>query len=276
MKAQLIFMTGATSGLGKAAAFDLASNGSTLLIAHRSKIKVGEVIKEFTDQFPKAKGKLIPIECDLASFRSVRQACERIKSDFNYLDQLILNAGVWHFQFHESKDGIEENLQVNVLSNHLIIDELLPWVEASKSGRIILTSSGLHQGKIAFENLEFRDDFSGIKAYRQSKLGVILMTRWFHKKWEGRVGIYCQHPGLVNTNLSRHAKWFGRFFFKLMGTNPKKGAKTLLYLAKSPQKYLTSGEYYWKSKLTKTTLESYDMDAAERLIDVSLKIRNFE
>jgi NAD(P)-dependent dehydrogenase (short-subunit alcohol dehydrogenase family) len=274
MEQPTIFITGVTSGLGKVAALELANSGAKLIAACRNMTKGEQLLRDYAKEFPNGKGRITLIECNLSSFASIRKVCEEIKSGYDILDQVILNAGVWHFEYTESEDGIEDIFQVNLLAPHFIIDELLPLVENSEDGRIIITSSGLHQKSINFTDIEFKKEFSGIKAYRQSKLAVILMTRWMHKKIGDRVGVYCQHPGVVKTDLGRHAKWFPRAIFKLMGTSAKKGARTLLYLARTPQSELTSGEYYTKSKLTKTTAESYDMEAAERLMKVSLDYRN--
>lgn len=273
MDQRIIFMTGATSGLGKVAAFELASKGAKLVASYRNKGKADAVLAEYNSLHPNSTGSITFIECNLSSFKSVKKACDELKTKYDVIDQLILNAGIWHFQPRQSQDGVEDIFQVNFLTPHYLIDELLPLVEKSKDGRIILTSSGLHQGKIQFDDIEFKSSFSGFKAYRQSKLGVILLTRFLNKRLKSEVGIYCQHPGVVNTDLGRHASWLSKVIFKLIGTSAKKGARTLLYLAQSPKSDLTSGEYYAKSSLTKTTAESYDMEAAEKLLEVSLEYR---
>jgi len=266
-------MTGATSGLGKVAAFEIASKGTKLIASYRNKKKADLVLKEYQSLHPEASGNLSFIKCNLSSFESVKKACDEINEKYEYLDQLILNAGVWHFKPQKSDDGIEDILQVNLLAPHLMIDELLPLIEKSNDGRIILTSSGLHQGEIQFDDIEFSSNFKGISAYRQSKLAVILLTRLIDKSLKKSVGIYCQHPGVVNTDLGRHAGWISRTIFKLIGTTAEKGARTLLHLVQAPKSELVSGEYYANSKLKKTTKESYNLESAKRLVDLSLEYR---
>ena len=269
MNGQRILMTGVTSGLGKVAALSLASEGAQLVALCRTLEKGEQLRTEYAEKFPNGKGTIDLFECDLSSFDSVREACQQISSKYSHLDQLILNAGVWHFERHKTTDGIEEILQVNLLSPALMIQLLLPCLEESQEAKIIITSSGLHQGTIHFEDLEFAKSFSGMKAYRQSKLGVIIMCRLLHTELKEKgIGIYCQHPGVVQTQLGRHAGWLSRAIFKLIGKSPEKGAQTLLYLARKPKTELLSGEYYADRKVTKTTKESNDMQLAKKLMDV--------
>ena len=85
---------------------------------------------------------------------------------------------------------------------------------------------------------------------------------------EKEIGVYTQHPGLVNTDLSRSAGWLSTFIFNRMGTTPEKGAQTLIYLAETPNDELVSGEYYTKGHVAKTAPGAYDMDQAEALLKI--------
>lgn len=262
-----IFMTGATSGLGKVSAIKAANNGDTLIILSRNK-NIGEKMKlEFKNQYPKATGKIDIIEGNLNSFESVSAACKVVKSRYPEIDMIINNAGIMNFEFKETIDNIEETLQVNLMSPLLICDMLLENLKKSKNPKIIFTSSGLHQGEIKFENLEFENNFSSFKVYRQSKLGVILICRLLAKRLsEHNISIYSQHPGMVRTNLGREAGWLSKLIFYLMGKSPEKGSQTLSYLIETPKNHLKSGEYYANNKVTSTTKESYDMNVAEKLL----------
>ncbi|GEM_PF-1905931 len=260
MDRQQIFMTGATSGLGKVAAITLANEGHHIIVACRDKTK-GKALVEATT------GTIDLVECDLASFASMQKACKEIMERFDQLDQLILNAGVWTFDRRESEDGIEEIFQVNLLAPLFMIHALSPLMTNAQHSKVIITASALHGGVIQFEDLEYKEKFSGFKAYQQSKLGVILMTRYLEKELDKiGVGIYSQHPGVVQTELGRHAGWFSRMIFKLIGKSPAKGARTLLYLSKTPKAELTSGAYYANRKLTKSGKESYNMEVARKLV----------
>lgn len=266
-------MTGVTSGLGKVAALKLANDGHHIIGACRNVQKAEELVEEFQKSEQNSGGTIKTITCDLSSFDSVRAACAEILTRYDALDQLILNAGVWHFERKETIDNIEEILQVNLLSPVLMIQLLTPILTNEETSKIIITSSALHQGRIQFEDIEFKKHFSGFKAYRQSKLGVILITRLLHEQLkEKKIGVYCQHPGVVQTQLGRHARWLSRLIFKLIGKSATKGARTLIFIAASSKSTLTSGAYYANKKVTKTTVESYDLKMAERLMKVIQKM----
>lgn len=259
-------MTGATSGLGKEAALTLVGEGAKLWFLVRTKELSEALTAEFKQRYPDSHGQLIPVEGDLADLHSVKAACDAITHQTDSLDVLIYNAGIWNFSFRETTNGLEETWQVNVVSHVLINNLLMPTLKQSSEPKILLTASGLHQGKIYFNDPEFRSSFSGFKSYRQSKLAVILLTR----RWAGTmagdgVSVVCQHPGLVDTRLGRDAGWFARWFFKTFGRTPQKGAETLIHLAQSTSALLEAGAFYKDKKVHKTTAYSYRQDEADKL-----------
>ena len=264
---KIIFMTGATSGLGKVSAIKSASNGDTILVLARNKIKARALKSEFNKHHPKAKGKIEIFEGNLNSFDSIYSSCLEIKSKYPVIDMIVNNAGIMNFQFKQTVDEIEETLQVNLISPVLICHLLFDNLKKSRNPKIIFTSSGLHKGEINFRNIEFKDSFSSYKVYAQSKLGVILICRFLANPLKSyNVSIYSQHPGMVRTNLGRSAGWFSKLIFYLMGKSPKKGSRTLSYIIETPNSQLKSGEYYANKKVKATTIESYDMKVAEKLL----------
>ncbi len=182
MNTQTIFMTGATSGLGLDVASHLASTGAKVVVTVRNTEKLQALQDYYKTHYPTGQGKIEHIECDLSSFESILAACSAFKNKHDRLDTIINNAGVWNFEYKESKNQIEEIWHVNFLAplliNHLLVDLL----SQSREAKIIYTASGLHQGEINFDDLEFRKGFSNFKAYRQSKLAVILMCRLLAEK----------------------------------------------------------------------------------------------
>lgn len=263
-----IFITGATSGIGLVAAMKLASDGNLVLATARNKQKGIVLLSKYNSQFPKGKGKIEIVICDLDSFESVVEACEYVKSNYTCIDVLINNAGVWNYTFKKTQNNLEETLQVNVLSPLLINYLLLDLLSQSKNAKSIFTASALHQGNVDFSNMEHKRHFSGFAAYRQSKLEVILISRILAEKFQPlHIGVYSQHPGLVSTNLDRNSNWFSKFVFRVFGLSPEKGAATLLYLANEDKNNLVSGEYYYKKAVKKTTPESNDLFVAQKLLN---------
>lgn len=264
---KIIFMTGATSGLGKISAIKAARNGATVIVLARNKIKSQALKTEFKNQYPDSSGKIEIIEGNLNSLDSVCSGCKEVMQKYPVIDMIINNAGIMNFEYQQTVDDIEETLQVNLLSPLLICHMLFKNLKKSNDPKIIFTSSGLHQGKINFDNLEFKKSFSSFKVYRQSKLGVILICRLLANSLEKhRVGIYSQHPGMVRTNLGRSAGWFSKMVFYFMGKSPEKGSQTLSYLIETPNSELKSGEYYVDKTITASTNESYDLEVAKKLL----------
>jgi len=197
----------------------------------------------------------------------MKAAIDDIKRKTDKIDILVNNAGMWNTDFNETADGFEETFQVNLLAPVFLLEGLLPLLTNSVEAKYIVTSSGLHQGTINFEDIEYRTKWSGFNAYRQSKLGVILMTRLYAKN-HPNITFCAQHPGVVRTNLGHKFGWLSRTIFYLIGKSAKKGARTLIHLIETPKANLVSGEYYAKSKVTAITKESNDMKMAVKLKEV--------
>ena len=270
LKNKIVLITGATSGIGKESALGLANMGARVVFTTRDNLK-GEKTKKELIVATNNKN-IHMLKCDLASFESIRNCCKEFKSKFDKLHILINNAGVWDFKRRESKDGIENIFATNYLAPFLMTNLLLDVLKKSAPSRIINVTSGMHYGTINFNDIEFKQKFSGVKAYRQSKLGLILFTRLLAKKLEGTsVTVNTAHPGMNKTNLGRDAGGFSKMIFKIMGKDPKIGAETSIYLASSPDVENITGEYFAKKEIKKSSKESYNMDLAKKLWDVSKK-----
>jgi len=265
---QIVFITGATSGIGKVAACTLASYGATVVATARNEKKGNELIRCFENKKTDCKGRIEIIHCDLSSFESINNAVESFKNRYSKLDVLINNAGIFNNKFKTTENGIEETFQVNVLAP-LLLTHLLGEMIIKSAGRIINTSSCYHFGTINFKNIEGRKFYSGFHAYRQSKLGELLLNKIINQRLNGTgVHIYSQHPGVVRTNLGKASNKFFNFGLNLIGISPEKGAETLIYLATTPKEKLLSGKYYTNKKVWKTKPDSNNLQLAEELFRV--------
>jgi NAD(P)-dependent dehydrogenase (short-subunit alcohol dehydrogenase family) len=270
MKGKIVLITGGTSGLGKETARALANLGATVVFTSREK-KKGEQIKQDLMQTTKNKN-IEVLFCDLASFVSIRTCCAEFLQNHDALHVLVNNAGVWDYHRRESKDGIENMFATNYLAPFLLTNLLLPMLKKSAPARIINTTSGFHSGTIHFNDLEFKKNFSGKKAYTHSKLAIILFTRLLAKKLEGTgVTVNCVNPGMSKTNLARDAGFISRKMFELLAKDPVKSVQTAVYLASSPEVENITGEYFENKAIKKTNQETYNMDVAEKLWDISKK-----
>ncbi len=262
-----ILFTGATSGLGYAAAIKLAIQGAHVFVLARNPQKGATLIEDIKTNHPYAKGKIEIIPCDLGNLNSISPACQKVSQSAPQLDMIIHNAGVLNMKFKETEDKIEETWQVNVLAPLLITHFLIDLLVKSPDPKLIFTASALHQGKINFENPEWRNQYGLISAYRHSKLSLILLAKLLAEKLQTyKVGVYCQHPGFVSTGLGDTNGWMTKMAFKLFGKTPELGSKTLLHLTDTPNSELENGAYYANSKVKRTTKESYDLKTAKELL----------
>lgn len=263
-----ILMTGGTAGLGKAALEWMLNRAWHVVVVCRNEGRANELQCFFKQHNP--SGKLETVIGDLASFKSLKWTVAQLHSKYESFDQFIYNAGVYKPQLELTEDGIETTFQVNFLSLVLLTQEIMPLLQLSDQPRIIYTASGLYQGKIDFSDIERRTGYSGFKAYRQSKLALILYARFLVSQSGGNAPmIVCQHPGLVATSLGRDSNPLVNSFFRLFGKSSVEGAKNLIFLMESPLKKLHAGAFYKDKEICKTSAYSYDMQVGKRLFVLS-------
>lgn len=264
-----ILLTGATAGIGKETALALASN-HTLILPVRNLDKGKKVREEILQKNPQADIRLYL--CDLASMQSIKDFAEQVKQDFHQIDVLINNAGLWQNKFETTPDGIEVTWAVNHLAPFLLTNLLLDWLKKADSARIVNVSSDLHQGEINWQDVEFRKNFNGLYAYRQSKLANILFTRLLAQKLKDTaVTANALMPGFIATDIFRKMPVFVRWLIPLFAKTPKQGAETTIYLATSPEVAGISGEYFKDKKRASSSYASKNMDSARKLWDLSMQ-----
>ncbi|KOY85553.1 hypothetical protein AD998_04725 [bacterium 336/3] len=266
--AKVALITGSTAGIGKETALGLAKMGMDLILPIRNAQKGDALKKEILQQSPQAQIKFY--DCNLASLKSIQACAEQVKKDYPQIHILINNAGVWQQNQALSDDGIEMTFAVNHLAPFLLTNTLLDTLKNSAPARIINVASDLHQGNINFSDIEFKKSYSGIGAYKQSKLANILFTRFLAQKLEGtNVTANALMPGFIATELFRNIPSFLRWIIPIFAKTPKQGAQTSIYLATSEEVKYTSGEYFKDKKRGKSSYNSKNTQTAERLWEIS-------
>ena len=265
-------ITGATSGIGRETAIALAGMGANLVLPVRSLLK-GQKLKE--EIYNKTGNSQVDImECDLASFQSIRNFTPGFLEKYDRLHILINNAGLWESKPLKSVDGIELTFAVNHLAPFLLTHLLLDVMKKSAPGRIVNVSSEAHRsGRMKFNDLEGSRGWNSLRAYGQSKLANILFTMKLAELLkDDKITVNSLHPGVVATGLFSMLPKFLMNFASLFMLSPEKGAQTTIYLATSPEIADITGQYFSKKKIKKPTSEAVDQKVADKLWEVSLEM----
>jgi NAD(P)-dependent dehydrogenase (short-subunit alcohol dehydrogenase family) len=264
-------VTGASSGIGKATALDLARLGGTVVLACRDAGRGEAAQREIVQESKNPKVSLMIL--DLASQASIISFAEQFTQDYRRLDALVNNAGVYTAERRTTPEGLEETFAVNYLGGFLLSHLLLDLLIASAPSRIVNVSSSAHEGAtIDFEDLQGEQKYRGYRAYGQSKLAQILFTIEFARRLaETGVTVNACHPGVIKTNLGAEANMAFRFV-KMFFKSPAKGAETPVFLAASPSVATLTGQYFADRRVKPPSKAAQDPYTAKRLYEVSLKL----
>ncbi|SFB45219.1 Short-chain dehydrogenase [Cohnella sp. OV330] len=283
VKGKYIVITGATSGIGLAAAQALAARGANLGLVARNVAKGNEVAANLRA----ASGNRITVDvfiADMSSQRSIRHAANEMSAKCPRIDMLINNAGAMFVDRKLTEEGLEMTWAVNHIAPFLLTTLLLDKLMLSEDARVITTSS--HGHKMARKGIGY-DDLNGRRRfgfwgkmtggpnfrYGETKLANILFTAELAKRLQGtNVAAYCFDPGLVDTNFNADNGWLARMTMAVMkrfAQTPEKGAETLVWLADTDAKNLESGRYYAGKQTRTPSVQASDNEAAKKLWDVS-------
>ncbi len=260
LQGKVFLLTGATEGIGKAAALELARRGAAMTLVGRNREKTERVLAEL--KAASGNSELDAIVQDLSALAGVRAVAAELKSRRSRLDVLVNNAGAVFMSRLTSADGFEMTFALNHLSYFLLTNLLLDLLKATPGARVVSTSSGAHSmGKMDLENVVHREkNYSAYGAYGDSKLANILFTRELARRLSGTsVTANCFHPGWVSTGFALNNAGLFAKLVKVVAPpfarSPEKGAQTLVWLAASPEAAAFNGEYFhdkrtlWPSKL---------------------------
>lgn len=271
MKGKVCVVTGATSGIGEVAAIELAHRGARVLIVGRSAERCAATLERVREAAGGDPSMVESLVADLSSQAEVRRVADEIGKRCDRLDVLLNNAGGMFLSRTESVDGIEMTLALNHLSYFLLTDRLLPLLKAGAPSRIVNVASDAHRGgRIDFDDIQLRRNYSGWRAYQQSKLANLLFTFELARRLEG-TGITANalHPGFVRTRFFQDfTGWVGfviKLGARLVAIGPEAGARTSIHLATSPEVEGVTGRYFVKCRPVNSSPRSRDRATADRL-----------
>ena len=277
MQGKIVIVTGANAGIGKATAAALADKGATVVLACRSKERGESALGELSC----VNGRCFALmHLDLADLDSIRAFAAAFAERYGRLDVLINNAGILGGRRALTKQGFEMAFGVNYLGAFLLTMLLLPLLEQSEQGRVVMMTSVAHGWvDVRFDDLNYTHGYNRFLAYGHSKLCNLLFARALTQKLRARgsrVTINAVHPGIVATDIVVN-RVTGRFrwvadLMRLFFLSCDEGAETSVYLASEPSLSRVSGEYFVNCKVEPSSLDSKDLEKANRLYDVSLKL----
>jgi NAD(P)-dependent dehydrogenase (short-subunit alcohol dehydrogenase family) len=274
MNGKQVLITGATNGIGLVAARALAARGANVAIVGRSAQRTQHAAASI-----RAAGGGAVVDtflADLASQDSVRRLASAVLDRYARLDVLINNAGAMYQARQLSADGIELTWALNHLAPFLLTRLLLDRLKTSAPARIITTASGAHHGaQIPFDDLRGDRSYAGFRRYGATKLANILFTRELARRLE-KSGVTANafHPGLVATGFNHNNGLLMSLAMTLMGAfalSAEEGAKTLVWLAASPEVADVTGAYFFKQQQETPSAAAQDAAAGERLWAISEK-----
>ena len=272
-------ITGATSGIGRIVARELAGRGAQVIVVGRNKEKSERTVKEIREETGNTTVEYML--ADLSLLKEVRTLADQVKSQYDSLDVLVNNAGAIFTTRDETGEGLERTFALNHLSYFLLTNLLLDLIIDSAPARIINVASNAHRGEqLDFDDLQHRKSYSPQKVYGESKLANILFTYELARRLEEEdVTVNAVHPGFVNSGFGKNNGKLMKAvmsFLHLFARSPDEGAKTVIYLATSPEVEETTGEYFFDDETVESSPASYDRETALNLWEASMHLTGLE
>ena len=271
MRGRTVLITGSTDGVGRYVASELARHGAHVLIHGRDASRAKDLIDDI-----KVSGGVAPVfyQADLSSLAGARQLAEAVKADHKRLDVFVSNAGIGSQNGgpdrQQSADGHELRFAVNYLSGFLLAHLLLPLLEAAAPSRIVNVAS-IGQHPIDFDDVMITKNYSGSRAYAQSKLSQVMFTIDLANELKGTgITVNSLHPATyMNTTMVRAGG------IKPMSTVEQGGA-AILHLIEGDDVADRGGLFFNSMNETRANAQAYDAAARKKLREISLKLVGLE
>lgn len=262
---RVILITGSTDGLGKAVARELATRGATVLLHGRDQARGEATLRELREATGNTHLRFYL--ADFSSLAQVRRLAEEIQADHDRLDLLLNNAGIGGTSSRqESQDGYELRFAVNYLAPFLLTNLLLPLLQRSAPARVVNVAS-VGQAPIDFDDVMLERHYDPLRAYRQSKLALIMfsfeLAQRLHGQRKSGVTINALHPAsLMPTKM----------VFEMFGSpmsTLEEGTEATLHLAIAPELEGVTGRYFNQQRESRAHQQAYNPEARRLLWEMS-------
>jgi NAD(P)-dependent dehydrogenase (short-subunit alcohol dehydrogenase family) len=280
MQGKVVVITGATSGIGQIAASQLAAMGARLVLVARDKARADATVTRLRMLGPTAAHRAHI--ADLSRLAGMKRVGAEIAEQEPRIDVLINNAGNIYGSHALTEDGLERTFATNHVAYFVLTQLLRDRVIAAAPARIVNTASAAHLGqRLDFDDLQSAKSYRPQSVYGRSKLCNILFTRELARRLAGTgVTANCFHPGFVRTNLGQRG---GGMFGSLVGFamlfaagRPERGARSIVYLASSPDAANVSGGYFADCRQIEPSAQARDDASAMRLWAETARITGLE
>jgi len=267
----LVLLTGATRGIGRAAAIELARQGAEVALVGREPERVHEVAGEARA----AGGGATPVHehvADLTLMADVRALAAEARERYGRIDVLANNAGALFASRQVSTEGLERTFALNHLAPFLLTNLLRDRLEG---GRVLTTASDAHtSGRLDLDDLQSERSYAAMRVYGTSKLCNILFTRELAKR-APELRANCFHPGVVRTGFGKNERGIWKVLTTVGGPffrTPERGARSLVWLSLSEQAGDLTGEYIQDEKVLSPSAQAQDETLAEGLWEHSAEL----
>jgi len=277
IEGKVAVVTGATSGLGRWVAEDLAAHRATTVVVGRSEPRVTAVAQEIADQTGNPNVDPFAVT-DLALRSEVARLSSALAAKYPRVDILVNNAGAYFHRREVTPEGLERTFALNVLAPFLLTSRLLPSLTRGAPSRVVMVASEAHRGhRVPFDDLQSEREFGGFRAYGRSKLELVLLTREFARRCRDTpVTVNAIHPGFVASGFGRNnggAVGFGiGLLARLFGRDVRKAAKDIVFAAADPSLDRVTGEYLARRAVRPGSPESRDLGSAQKLFDACTQL----
>lgn len=266
-----VVLTGATRGIGHAAAVELARRGAELALVGRD----GERVRVTAEEARAAGATVHEHVADLARMDEVRRLADELLGAYPRIDVLANNAGALFTSRHVTPDGFEQTFALNHLAPFLLTNLLLERLTAPRA-RVVTTASDAHKGgRLDLDDLQAeRGRYRAGRAYGTSKLCNVLFTRELQRR-HPEIAANCFHPGVIRSGFAKNDSIPVRIGATLIGPflrSPETGGKRLAWLALDPAAAALRGEYVERNKPVAPSAQAQDDVLAAALWERSAEL----
>ena len=276
MAGRTVLVTGATSGIGRATAVALAAMGAHVAVAGRDRTRTEDTVREIRAASGEKADMFV---ADLSSLGQVRLLAEEALAALPRLDVLVNNVGGYWNTRHVTVDGLEHTLALNHLAPFLLTNLVLDrMTQSGTPARVVTVASNAEAlGRIDFDDLQGERNYSGARAYNQSKLANVLFTYELARRLRTTsVTANAVHPGMVSTSFgAEDPAGVQRLLVPLLRPfmrSPKAGAATSIHVASAPDLEDVTGLYFANRQAKRSSERGYDEPTAARLWRASAEL----